>query len=175
MALGRNLLVAYMSWFGGNFEDAILVSEKLIHEDYYSSIHIENYVVDVRDTKLGPETVTRDIPNISEEKLKNLDGLHLMHLYLEVMLEPEMLHYPLWLEERKKFLMLCFHCLKFRFQMAGQLVSTVHRAMLASGTPEGNHDIRKISLLIIFNHLIHHIAQYRSLLGNPGEITSTGV
>lgn len=73
LALGRNLLVAYMSWFGGNFEDAILVSERLLHEDCYSSIHIENYVVDVRDTKLGPETVTRDIPNISEEKLKNLD------------------------------------------------------------------------------------------------------
>ncbi|MDD4352293.1 MAG: DNA-directed RNA polymerase subunit beta [Candidatus Gracilibacteria bacterium] len=73
IALGRNLLVAYMSWFGGNYEDAILISERMLHEDYYSSIHIENYVVDVRDTKLGPETVTRDIPNISEEKLKNLD------------------------------------------------------------------------------------------------------
>ncbi|MEK7583604.1 MAG: DNA-directed RNA polymerase subunit beta [Patescibacteria group bacterium] len=74
LALGQNVLVAYMSWDGGNYEDAILISERIVHEDRYSSIHIEDFSVDVRDTKLGPEVVTRDIPNISEEKLKNLDA-----------------------------------------------------------------------------------------------------
>ncbi|OGC81977.1 MAG: DNA-directed RNA polymerase subunit beta [Candidatus Abawacabacteria bacterium RBG_16_42_10] len=73
LALGRNLLVAYMPWQGGNFEDAILISERVIRDALYSSIHIEDYPVDVRDTKLGPETITRDIPNIGEDKLKDLD------------------------------------------------------------------------------------------------------
>ncbi len=73
LALGQNVLVSYMSWEGGNYEDAILISERVIKEDRYTSIHIEDYSVDVRDTKLGPEIVTRDIPNISEEKLKDLD------------------------------------------------------------------------------------------------------
>ncbi len=73
LALGQNILVAYMSWDGGNYEDAILISERVIKEDRYTSIHIEDYSVDVRDTKLGPEIITRDIPNISEEKLKDLD------------------------------------------------------------------------------------------------------
>ncbi len=73
LALGQNVLVAFMSWEGGNYEDAILISENLIREDHYSSIHIEDYSIDVRDTKLGPEIVTRDIPNVSEEKLKDLD------------------------------------------------------------------------------------------------------
>ncbi len=73
LALGANLLVAFMSWEGGNFEDAILISERLVREDILTSIHIETYSIDVRDTKLGPEVVTRDIPNISEEKLKDLD------------------------------------------------------------------------------------------------------
>jgi len=73
LALGRNVLVGYMSWCGGNYEDAVLISERLIKEDFYTSIHIEDYSIDVRDTKLGPEIVTRDIPNISEEKLKDLD------------------------------------------------------------------------------------------------------
>ena len=74
LALGQNVLVAYMSWGGYNYEDAIIVSEKLVHDDRYSSVHIENYKIDVRDTKLGSEVVTSDIPNISEEKLKNLDA-----------------------------------------------------------------------------------------------------
>ena len=73
LALGRNVLVAFMPWRGYNFEDAILVSEKLVREDSYTSIHIEEFEVEARDTKLGPEEVTRDIPNVSEEFLKNLD------------------------------------------------------------------------------------------------------
>ena len=73
LALGQNVLVAVLSWQGGNFEDAILISERLVHQDRYSSIHIEDFSVDVRDTKLGPEVVTRDIPNVGEEKLKDLD------------------------------------------------------------------------------------------------------
>ncbi|MCB9803082.1 DNA-directed RNA polymerase subunit beta [Candidatus Nomurabacteria bacterium] len=73
LALGQNMLVAYMTWDGGNYEDAILVSERVVKNDNYTSISIEDYSIDVRDTKLGPEQVTRDIPNISEEKLKDLD------------------------------------------------------------------------------------------------------
>src|ERR1700675_3740841 len=73
LALGRNVLVAFLPWRGYNFEDAILVSEKLVEEDYYTSIHIEEYEIEARDTKLGPEEITRDIPNISENFLRNLD------------------------------------------------------------------------------------------------------
>ncbi|HTQ85766.1 MAG TPA: DNA-directed RNA polymerase subunit beta, partial [Candidatus Solibacter sp.] len=73
LALGRNVLVAFLPWRGYNFEDAILVSEKLVREDYYTSIHIEELEIEARDTKLGPEEVTRDIPNISESFLRNLD------------------------------------------------------------------------------------------------------
>jgi len=73
LALGRNVLVAFMPWRGYNFEDAILVSEKLVKEDYYTSIHIEEFELEARDTKLGPEEITRDIPNISETFLANLD------------------------------------------------------------------------------------------------------
>src|SRR2546426_5800216 len=73
LALGRNVLVAFLPWRGYNFEDAILVSEKLVKDDYYTSIHIEEYEIEARDTKLGPEEVTRDIPNISESSLRNLD------------------------------------------------------------------------------------------------------
>src|SRR5213596_3520611 len=73
LALGRNILVAFMPWRGNNFEDAILVSEKLVKEDYYTSIHIEEFEIEARDTKLGPEEITRDIPNISESFLRNLD------------------------------------------------------------------------------------------------------
>ena len=73
LALGRNVLVAFMAWRGYNFEDAILVSEKLVKEDYYTSVHIEEYELESRDTKLGPEEVTRDIPNVSESMLRNLD------------------------------------------------------------------------------------------------------
>ena len=73
LALGRNVLVAFMPWRGYNFEDAILVSEKLVREDYYTSIHIEEFEIEARDTKLGPEEVTRDIPNVSESALRDLD------------------------------------------------------------------------------------------------------
>ncbi|HXN65292.1 MAG TPA: DNA-directed RNA polymerase subunit beta [Candidatus Acidoferrales bacterium] len=73
LALGRNVLVAFVPWRGYNFEDAILVSEKLVKDDYYTSIHIEEYEIEARDTKLGPEEITRDIPNISETFLRNLD------------------------------------------------------------------------------------------------------
>ena len=73
LALGRNVLVAFMPWRGYNFEDAILVSEKLVKDDYYTSLHVEEFEVDARDTKLGPEEITRDIPNISESFLRNLD------------------------------------------------------------------------------------------------------
>ena len=73
LALGRNVLVAFMPWRGYNFEDAILVSEKLIKEDYYTSIHIEEFEIEARDTKLGPEEITRDIPNIADSFLRNLD------------------------------------------------------------------------------------------------------
>jgi DNA-directed RNA polymerase subunit beta len=73
LALGRNVLVAFMPWRGYNFEDAILVSEKLVKEDSYTSIHIEEFEIESRDTKLGPEEITRDIPNVSESLLKDLD------------------------------------------------------------------------------------------------------
>jgi DNA-directed RNA polymerase subunit beta len=73
LALGQNVMVAFMSWEGGNYEDAILVSERVVQRDLYSSIHIDDFKIDVRDTKLGPEQVTRDIPNVGEEKLKDLD------------------------------------------------------------------------------------------------------
>mgnify|MGYP001055499943 CR=1 FL=1 len=73
LALGRNVLVAFMPWRGYNFEDAIVVSEKLVKEDYYTSIHIEEFEIESRDTKLGPEEITRDIPNIAESFLRNLD------------------------------------------------------------------------------------------------------
>ncbi|MGS0765766.1 DNA-directed RNA polymerase subunit beta [Syntrophomonas curvata] len=73
LALGRNVLVAFMPWEGYNYEDAILISEKLVKEDVFTSIHIEEYECEARDTKLGPEEITRDIPNVSEDMLKNLD------------------------------------------------------------------------------------------------------
>ncbi len=73
LALGQNVLVAFMPWEGGNYEDAILISDRLVQADRYTSIHIEDYTIDVRDTKLGPEVVTRDIPNVGEEKLADLN------------------------------------------------------------------------------------------------------
>ena len=73
LSLGQNVLVAFMPWQGYNYEDAIILSERLVQKDRYSSVHIENYVCEVRETKLGPEIVTSDIPNVSEEKLKDLD------------------------------------------------------------------------------------------------------
>jgi DNA-directed RNA polymerase subunit beta len=84
LALGRNVLVAFMPWEGGNYEDAILLSEKLIHADAFSSIHIEDYLIDVRETKLGPEIITRDIPNLGDEKLKNLDSEGIIRIGAEV-------------------------------------------------------------------------------------------
>ncbi len=84
LALGQNLLVAFMSWEGYNYEDAIILSERLVHNDRFTSIHIENYQIDVRETKLGPEVVTSDIPNISEEKLKNLDEDGVVRIGAEV-------------------------------------------------------------------------------------------
>ena len=73
LALGQNVVVAYMSWEGGNYEDAILVSERLVQNDKYTSIHVEKHEVDARETKLGPEEITRDIPNVGEDALKDLD------------------------------------------------------------------------------------------------------
>lgn len=84
LSLGRNVLVAFMTWEGFNYEDAVIISERLVKEDVYSSIHIENYTIDVRDTKLGPEVITNDIPNISEEKLKNLDEDGIIRIGAEV-------------------------------------------------------------------------------------------
>lgn len=84
LALGQNVLVAYMSWGGGNFEDAIILSERLVHHDRYTSVHIEKYSIEVRDTKLGPEVITRDIPNVGEDALSNLDDLGIVRIGAEV-------------------------------------------------------------------------------------------
>lgn len=84
LALGQNVLVAFLPWEGFNFEDAIILSERLLQNDCYSSIHLEDFSIDVRDTKLGPEVVTRDIPNIGEERLKNLDETGIIHIGAEV-------------------------------------------------------------------------------------------
>lgn len=84
LALGQNIMVAFMSWEGGNFEDAILISERIVHEDLFTSIHIEKYEIDARDTKLGPEEITRDIPNVGEEGLRNLDERGIIYVGAEV-------------------------------------------------------------------------------------------
>ncbi len=84
IALGQNILVAFMSWEGGNFEDAILISERIVREDLFTSIHIEKYDTDARDTKLGPEEITRDIPNVGEEGLRNLDERGIIYVGAEV-------------------------------------------------------------------------------------------
>jgi DNA-directed RNA polymerase subunit beta len=84
LALGRNVLVAFMPWEGYNFEDAIILSESIVRDDVYTSIHIEEFEVEARDTKLGPEEVTRDIPNISEESLKNLNDRGIIYVGAEV-------------------------------------------------------------------------------------------
>ena len=84
LALGQNILVAFMNWGGQNFEDAILISEKLVRDDRYTSIHIEEFEIDIRDTKLGPELVTRDIPNVSEEALRDLDEDGIIRIGAEV-------------------------------------------------------------------------------------------
>jgi DNA-directed RNA polymerase subunit beta len=84
LALGKNILVAFLPWRGGNFEDAILISERLVRDDVYTSIFIENFSCDVRETKLGPEITTYDIPNVSEEKLKDLDEEGIVRVGAEV-------------------------------------------------------------------------------------------
>jgi DNA-directed RNA polymerase subunit beta len=84
MALGQNMLVAFMSWSGNNYEDAIILSERLVKESKFTSIHIEEFVVNVRDTKLGPEVTTHDIPNVSEVKLRNLDEEGVIRIGAEV-------------------------------------------------------------------------------------------
>jgi DNA-directed RNA polymerase subunit beta len=84
LALGRNVLVAFMPWNGYNFEDSILLSERIVKEDVFTSIHIEEFAVAARDTKLGPEEITRDIPNVSEEALKNLDEAGIVYIGAEV-------------------------------------------------------------------------------------------
>ena len=84
LALGRNVLVAFMPWNGYNFEDSILLSERIVSDDVFTSIHIEEFEVMARDTKLGPEEITRDIPNVSEEALKNLDEAGIVYIGAEV-------------------------------------------------------------------------------------------
>jgi len=84
IALGRNVLIGFMTWEGYNYEDAILISEKLVKDDVFTSIHIEEYEAEARDTKLGPEEITRDIPNVSEEALKDLDDRGIIRIGAEV-------------------------------------------------------------------------------------------
>ena len=84
MALGRNVLVAFMPWEGYNFEDAILLSERVVKEDMYTSIHIEEYESEARETKLGPEEITRDIPNVADDALRNLDERGIVYIGAEV-------------------------------------------------------------------------------------------
>jgi DNA-directed RNA polymerase subunit beta len=84
LALGRNVLVAFLPWRGGNYEDAIVISERLVKQDAYTSVHIEDFTCDVRETKLGPEITTADIPNIGEEKLKDLDEEGIVRIGAEV-------------------------------------------------------------------------------------------
>ncbi len=84
LALGQNVTVAFISWEGGNFEDAILISERLVQDDSFTSVHIEKYEVESRDTRLGPEEITRDIPNVGEEAIKDLDERGIIRIGAEV-------------------------------------------------------------------------------------------
>ncbi|SVD01306.1 uncharacterized protein METZ01_LOCUS354160, partial [marine metagenome] len=84
LALGRNILVAFMPWHGYNFEDSILISERIVRDDVFTSIHIEEFEVMARDTKLGPEDITRDIPNVSDEALRNLDEAGIVYIGAEL-------------------------------------------------------------------------------------------
>jgi len=84
LALGQNVVVAFVSWEGGNFEDAILISERLVQEDRFTSVHIEKYEVEARDTKLGPEEITRDIPNVGDDAIKDLDENGIIRIGAEV-------------------------------------------------------------------------------------------
>ena len=84
LALGQNMLVSFMSWDGYNYDDAVIISERVVQDDRFTTIHLEHLTIDVRDTKLGPEIVTSDIPNVSEEKLKNLDAEGIIRIGAEV-------------------------------------------------------------------------------------------
>src|SRR5690625_6215771 len=84
LSIGRNVLVAFMTWEGYNDEDVIIMSENLVKDDVFTSIHIEEYEAEARDTKLGPEEITRDIPNVGEEALKNLDEEGIIRVGAEV-------------------------------------------------------------------------------------------
>src|SRR5207302_3889273 len=84
LALGRNVLVAFMPWGGYNFEDSILISERVVKDDFFTSVHIEEFECVARDTKLGPEEITRDIPNVGEEALKDLDASGIIRIGAEV-------------------------------------------------------------------------------------------
>jgi DNA-directed RNA polymerase subunit beta len=84
LALGQNPVIAFLSWEGGNFEDAILISERLVQDDYFTSVHVEKHEVDARDTKLGPEEITRDIPNVGEDAIKDLDEHGIIRIGAEV-------------------------------------------------------------------------------------------
>jgi len=84
LALGKNITVAFMPWLGYNFEDSILISERCVTDDVFTSVHIEEYEIMTRDTKLGTEEITRDIPNISEESLRNLDESGVVYIGAEV-------------------------------------------------------------------------------------------
>src|SRR2546429_4266046 len=84
LALGQNILVAFMPWEGGNYEDAIILSERLVQDDRFTSIHVEKYECEARDTKLGPEEITRDIPNVGEEALADLDENGIVYIGAEV-------------------------------------------------------------------------------------------
>jgi DNA-directed RNA polymerase subunit beta len=84
LALGQNILVAFMTWEGGNFEDAILISERIVREDLFTSIHIEKHETDARETKLGQEEITRDIPNVGEDGLRNLDERGIIYIGAQV-------------------------------------------------------------------------------------------
>merc|ERR1711960_107642 len=84
LALGRNSLVAFMPWNGYNYEDSILISERIVRDDVFTSIHIEEFEIAARDTKLGPEEITRDIPNVGEEALRNLDEAGIVYIGAEV-------------------------------------------------------------------------------------------
>ena len=84
LALGQNVVCAFMSWRGYNFEDAIIVSDRLVKDDTFTSVHIEKHEVEARDTKLGPEEITRDIPNVGEESLRELDESGIIRVGAEV-------------------------------------------------------------------------------------------
>ena len=84
LALGQNVTIAYMTWYGYNYEDAIIMSERLVRDDVYTSVHIEEYDIDCRETKLGPEEITRDIPNVSENAVRNLDSRGIIMVGAEV-------------------------------------------------------------------------------------------